>query len=158
MSYALAYHEWSEAEHRAVQTVFETTVPHEELFIRKLVNATIIRNRLFEHSSNESENFAAHHIYLKPFEDWNQPFGPAIREAAFEYCSISLELEPDFRLYDGTKFVQFRLRSPTEAPLHIAQLLLDHYLVVDGRTYETVYSALDHERKKVVFYLSEVNL
>jgi hypothetical protein len=152
------YHEWSETERRAVQIVHQGTVSREEMFIRKLVNGTMIRNQLFEHSSNESENFELHHIYLLPFDGRKQLYGDTIREAAFEYCSVSANIECEWKVYDGSKFRQADSIEPAANLLDIAQMLLDHYLIIEGHTYETIYSLFDSDRKKVIFYLSEADL
>ncbi|WP_199614118.1 hypothetical protein [Paenibacillus alkalitolerans] len=158
MEYSLCYQEWSEADRRVVRLVDQATVSREELFIRKLVNATLIRNQLYVHSSNESENFELHHIYVAPFDARNQPYGEAIREAAFEYCSVSARIEAEWKVYDGSYFVNTELIAPDDGLIDIARMLLDHYLIIEGHTYETIYSLLDNDRNKVVFYVREVDI
>ncbi|QMV43426.1 hypothetical protein [Cohnella cholangitidis] len=153
----LDYREWSEALGRVEQGLLDIHVSPEELFMRKLVNATVIRNRMFEHTSNESENNREHTIYAKPFRDHEvDTFGPAIWKSAFEFVDVSRTFEPVFCVWHNGDFVVKQMMYGIAQPMDIARLLLDHYLIEYGRTYEVLYTLLDHERKKVLFFLKEV--
>jgi hypothetical protein len=152
----LNYQEWSEALGRVERELLDIHVSPEELFMRKLVNATVIRNRMFEHTSNESENNREHAIYAKPFRDHEVEYGPAIWKSAFEFVDVSRTFEPAFCVWQNGDFTVKPMLYGISQPMDIAQLLLDHYLIEYGRTYEVLYTLLDHERKKVLFFLKEV--
>lgn len=155
---SISYQEWSEDEGKVVRVLQEQSVTNEEIFIRKLVNATVIRNQLYEHTSHESEEGTRHIVYAKPFQESDvQVYGNSIKPPLFEYCSSTIRVEPEFLYWDGHTFRRGSRLMLTREPLEIAQLLLDHYLVVQDTTYETVYSVLDTDRNKAVFYLKEVN-
>ncbi|TFE28135.1 hypothetical protein [Cohnella luojiensis] len=153
----LAYLEWSESLGRVEQHLLDAYVSREELFLRKLVNATVIRNRMFEHSSNESESNRRHAVYVKPFREFDiATYGTAIWKHAFEFCDISDSLEAVFCIWHNGDFVAEPMTFGLLEPMDIAQLLLDHYLIEMGKTYEVLYTVLDNERKKVLFFLKEV--
>lgn len=153
----LTYQEWSESLGRAERELLEVHVSREEMFLRKLVNATVIRNRMFEHTSNESENNREHVIYAKPFREYEvDTYGPGIWKHAFEFVDVSHTIEPVFCVWHNGDFAVKPVLHGISQPMDIAQLLLDHYLIEYGRTYEVIYTLLDHERKKVLFFLKEV--
>jgi hypothetical protein len=49
-------------------------------------------------------------------------------------------------------------QQPPASPLEFARLLLDHYIVSEERTYETIYTIYDIDRSKIVVFLKGVNL
>jgi hypothetical protein len=154
----ISYQEWSEYEGRVVRELQEKTVSNEEIFIRKLVNATMIRNQLYEHTSHEFEEGTRHIVYAKPYDERDlQIYGNHIKPALLEYCSSTVRVEAEFLYWNGAAFSRGTRLTLSTDPLEIAQLLLDHYLVIRGTTYENVYSILDTDRNKVLFYLREVN-
>lgn len=155
----ITYLEWSESNQKVTRELQQTTVPNEEICIRKLVNATMMRNQLYEHTSNESEDALYHFIYAKPFTDLDLAiYGGAIKPALSENCAPSSQLVPEFLFWNGYKFEHGRVLSQSTDLSELAQMLLDHYLVVRGRTYESLYSVFDTDRSKIVFYLKEVLL
>ncbi|WP_337103731.1 hypothetical protein [Paenibacillus sp. YIM B09110] len=160
MSSPLSYVEWSEYEQRVLRTIAEATVSQGELFVRKLVNATAVRNGLYEHTANESEDGQQHLIYMKPYSEFDDSiYGTAIRTALYENCSVSPYLEAEFLLWNGYRFNPCVLAMrPPASPLDFAQLLLDHYIVSERSTYETVYTIYDMDRSKIVVFLKGVNL
>lgn len=152
----LRYCEWSNAEERVVRDLLELPVGSDDLFMRKLVNATVLRNRLFEHSSHESEEGRLHTIYVKPFEGRElEKYGPQIEPPLSEHCDTAPAPEAEFLHWDGRRFRRGEPAAAPEGPLEIARLLLDHYVVANGRTHETIYSVFDADRNKVVFYMKE---
>lgn len=153
MHIPLQYEEWSESEKRVVRTLVQEQVPQEELFVRKLVNATVIRGHLYEHTANESEDGYRHLIYVQPFDKAQYSYGKALYEATFDAYQVSSYLECEYVLWSGRAFKEAAFTLPTSSPLEIARLLLDHLIVVQDDTYEMVYSALDTDRKKVMIYL-----
>lgn len=159
MKYPVIYLEWSEPEQRVLRTVADTEAAQGDLFVRKLVNATLFRNGLYEHSANECEEGLRHHIYAKRYREDDDPlYGHAIRTALQECCTVSEFMEAEFLLWNGIRFHPCSLRRlAPAAPLEFAQLLLDHYIVTEGHTYETVYTVYDMDRSKIVIFLKEVN-
>lgn len=155
----LSYQEWSEAESKVVRTILEQTVSNEELFVRKLVNATVIRNQCFEHTSHESEDGQRQFIYMKPFQEMElKPYGSPIKHALFEYCDIATVLAAEWHYWERGQFNRGEPLRPAYQTLELAQLLLDHYYVERGHTYEHVYSVLDLDRRKVNLFLKGVDV
>ncbi|QYR23620.1 hypothetical protein KZ483_12400 [Paenibacillus sp. sptzw28] len=158
MTVSVTYLEWSDMQGKVLQTIDRHIVGRDELFIRKLVNASVIHNVLYEHTSNESE-LSQHAIYVIPFRGKEiAEYGRAIESSLSEFCDVAMRIEPEFWLWDnlGNRFIRGGTRlSPGEAA-EIAQLLLDHYIVTDERTYECIYTVMDTDRRKALFYLKEV--
>ncbi|RIE00204.1 hypothetical protein D3H35_29645 [Cohnella faecalis] len=153
-----SYREWSDSEDRVLRSIQEEAVPNEEIFLRKLVNATVIRNQLYEHTSNESEEGARHIVYAKPFNENDlELYGAHIKAPLFEQCVRSACIEAEFLYWTETTMFQRRdALAPERELIEISQLLLDHYLILGGRTCETVYSVFDTDMNKVILYLREV--
>lgn len=155
---SISYQEWSEIDGRVVRELQERSVSNEEIFVRKLVNATMIRNQLYEHTSHESEDGTRHIVYAKLFDERDlQLYGNQIKPALLEYCSSTIRVEAELLYWNGAAFSRGTRLKLSNEPLKIAQLLLDHYLVIQDTTYENVYSILDTDRNKVLFFLREVN-
>ncbi|MGO4373436.1 hypothetical protein AB4Z21_22260, partial [Paenibacillus sp. MCAF20] len=115
---------------------------------------------LYEHTANESEDGQQHLIYMKPYSEFDDSiYGTAIRTALYENCSVSPYLEAEFLLWNGYRFNPCVLAMrPLAGQLDFAQLLLDHYIVSERSTYETVYTIYDMDRSKIVVFLKGVNL
>ncbi|MDQ8736302.1 hypothetical protein [Paenibacillus sp. LHD-38] len=160
MNNLLTYLEWSEQDQRVERTITEAAVTRDDIFVRKLVNATVFRNALFEHTANECEDGKRHHIYAKPYNEFDDTvYGQAIRNALHEYVTVSPYMEVEYLLWNGYRFnpCALPLLEPA-SPLEFAQLLLDHYIVSEQKTYETVYTVYDMDRSKIVVFLKGVNL
>lgn len=153
MHVPLQYEEWSESEKRVVRTLTQDQVPQEELFVRKLVNATVIRGHLYEHTANESEDGYRHLIYVQPFDTDQYTYGKALHDATFDACRVSSYLECEYVLWNGKAFKKAEFSLSVSSPIEIARLLLDHLIVIQDDTFEMVYSALDSDRGKVMIYL-----
>lgn len=160
MYFPLTYLEWSEQDQRVERTITEATVSRDDIFVRKLVNATVFRNGLFEHTANECEDGERHHIYAKPYNEYDDMvYGKAIRTALHEYCTVSPYMEVEYLLWNGYRFNPCTLGQQSPAsPMEFAQLLLDHYIVSEQRTYETIYTIYDMDRSKIVVFLKGVNV
>lgn len=155
----LSYQEWSDLELRVTRSLFSEAVSNQELFVRKLVNATVIHNQCFEHTSHESDHGGNHVIYMKPFEADELPiYGARLKEALFDYCDVSPALSMDCCYWEHDRFVRGTAIRMEHEPLKIAGLLLDHYLVQYEQTYENVYSVFDRDRRKVILFLKGVEL
>ncbi|MNM91947.1 hypothetical protein D3C76_53770 [compost metagenome] len=154
-----SYQEWSEPEGRVLSVLQEKRVPGEEIFLRKLVNATVIRNQVYEHTSNESEVGERHNVYVKPFdEDDLELYGVHIKSSLFENSARSIRIETEFLCWEETGFERREVLAPIRDLYEISQLLLDHHLVIRGNHYEILYSVLDTDMNKVNFYLKEMGL
>jgi len=155
----ISYHEWSELEGKVTKDLEEQSVSNADIFVRKLVDATVLRNQLYEHTSYESENSHRHLIYAKPFNESDyEEFGPSIKPPLSEYCAPSYTLETEFLYWNAYQFERGnRIRFSNDA-LEIAKLLLDHYIVDNEKTFETLYTVFDPMRSRVMFYMKEVSL
>jgi len=155
----ISYHEWSELEGKVIKDLEEQPASNADIFVRKLVDATVLRNRLYEHTSYESENSHRHFIYAKPFNESDYvEFGQSIQSPLSEYCAPSYTLETEFLYWNAYQFERGnKIRFSNDA-WDIAQLLLDHYLVDHEKTFETLYTVFDPLRNKVMFYMKEVSL
>jgi hypothetical protein len=158
MTVSVTYLEWSDIQGKVLQNIDRQIVGRDELFIRKLVNASVIHNVFYEHTSNESE-LSSHAIYAIPFRGVEiAEYGPAIQSTLSEFCDVAIRIEPEFWLWDnlGNRFVRGGVRLSPNGAAEIAELLLDHYIVTEERTYESIYTVLDTDRHKALFYLKEV--
>ncbi|WP_211747358.1 hypothetical protein [Paenibacillus sp. Marseille-Q4541] len=153
MHVPLQYEEWSESEKRVVRALTQIQVPQEELFVRKLVNATVIRGHLYEHTANESEDGYRHLIYAQQFNTEQYSYGKALYEATFDAYRVSSYLACEYVLWNGRAFKETELTLSVSSPLEIAKLLLDHLIVHRDETYEMVYSTFDSDRGIVMIYL-----
>jgi len=154
----LSYQEWVEQEKRVVSYLLEQYVSQEELFVRKLVNATVIHNKLYEHVSNESENGTRHIIYASRFnKNQDAVYGRYIEEPLFANSARTDGLTIVLLRWSGKGFERSEyVNPPYDVPA--STLLLDHYLVLYSVCYEIIYSVLDLDTNHVIFYLKEVNL
>ncbi|OMF08566.1 hypothetical protein BK131_26030 [Paenibacillus amylolyticus] len=64
----------------------------------------------------------------------------------------------EYMLWNGRSFQELELTVSSTYTMELAEQLLDHYMVRGGKTYEFLYSVLDADRKKVLFYMKEVDL
>ncbi|WP_202894971.1 hypothetical protein [Paenibacillus sp. 23TSA30-6] len=132
----------------------------DELFLRKLVDATRLDGRLWAHISNESEDHTEHSVYVTEFTgEGAKPYGASITDLvlageggyASSFSAFYWEWhEPAFR--------RMEQREGSVFTLELAQRLLDHYTVLGGKTYEFIYSVLDAQLKKVHLFVKEVDL
>ncbi|MBP3964141.1 hypothetical protein [Paenibacillus lignilyticus] len=157
--HTICYQEWDESTQRVVRTLKQYSLDTDELFVRKLVNATVIQNRLLHHSSHESEDTGVHHIYAASFQAGDlDGYGAEVKPALLERCDRSVFLETEFLYWNGRNFDLGEQLVRTTGSQDIARLLLDHYLVKQNRTFESLYSVLDDDRNKVVLYMKEAHV
>lgn len=154
----LTYQEWSEPEQRVISQLLDQYVAEEEIMVRKLVNATVIHNKLYEHISNESENGTRHIIYASRFNrEQDAVHGRFIEDPLFANSASSEQLGIVLLRWNGNGFEKSDFFTPPYAAA-ASMLLLDHYLVLYSVCYEIIYSVLDLDTNHVIFYLKEVNL
>ncbi|MDO7906666.1 hypothetical protein Q5741_09555 [Paenibacillus sp. JX-17] len=158
--YSVTYREWSETKQKEVRTLEQVSVPQSELFLRKLVDATLIHSRLWGHISNERTEEGTHSIYAAEFADQvEEPYRSAITKAVFALNRTSSLYSGEYWIWDGQQFMEQEGQAASSLMvLEWAQRLLDHYVVEQETTYEVLYSVLDEERKKLLFFLKEVDL
>lgn len=157
MDFTLNYVDWSESQGKALSDWGLEPVSGDELFVRKLVDGTLRHNQLWNHLSNESEG-EHHTIYVVPYEEAEIPqlssYKRAIASKAMKQCSITSLLTIELVYWNGTEFME-REGEPYRSlrALDIAGLLLDHYWTINHITFEILYSIMDLDRKKIVFFL-----
>lgn len=149
--YPLVYIEWDENKQIDSEPLAKVLVNQGILFLRKLVNATVIQNRIWEHSSHESEEDQST-IYVKPYVPGDHDKGKELEKTVFTYHEISPQYEAEFWEEDRFGYHRLQKRCCHQA-LDAAQLLLDHYLHLNGIHYEIQYAILDPARKKVLLFL-----
>ncbi|WP_139489108.1 hypothetical protein [Brevibacillus dissolubilis] len=122
--------------------VREADVSRDELHVRKLVDATIMSNVLYEHTSNAYED--AEVIYVEPTDEKKHLLpkeGQQVYGLTAEYYDIS---------QGYSRLVQTRT---FEDAASLATRLLDHYTVLAGRDYQLVYTILDEDRGAVLIFV-----
>lgn len=137
----------------------QLSLSRDELFVHKLVDATLMKNRLWAHLSNECEDGREHAVYVADYESQKPvEYGAAIADAALAMCRVSSTYGAEYMRWDGRAFQEFDPGTNVSYTMELAEALLDHYLVRQGITYEIVYSVLDTDRRKVVIFVKEVDL
>ncbi|WP_311517954.1 hypothetical protein [Paenibacillus polymyxa] len=137
----------------------QTSVTRDELFMHKLVDATLVKNKLWAHLSNECQDGREHAVYVTAYEQqMPDEYGAAIADAALAMCKMSSMYSAEYMLWNGSSFQELELTVSSTYTMELAEQLLDHYMVRGNKTYEFLYSVLDADRKKVLFYMKEVDL
>lgn len=137
----------------------QTSVTRDELFMRKLVDATLVKNKLWAHLSNECQDRREHAVYVTAYDSqMPDEYGAAIADAALAMCKMSSMYSAEYMLWNGRSFEELDLAESSTYTMELAEQLLDHYMVRSGKTYEFVYSVLDADRRKVMFFMKEVDL
>ncbi|MEK4529448.1 hypothetical protein CXK86_05490 [Paenibacillus sp. BGI2013] len=155
----MTYRSWSDDRQAETGVLEQASVTRDELFMRKLVDATLVKNKLWAHLSNECQDGREHAVYVTAY-DQQMPdeYGAAIADAALAMCKMSSMYSAEYMLWNGSSFQELELTVSSTYTMELAEQLLDHYMVRGGKTYEFLYSVLDADRKKVLFYMKEVDL
>ncbi|MDK8190342.1 hypothetical protein QP794_09605 [Paenibacillus sp. UMB7766-LJ446] len=157
--YSLTYRNWSDDRQVETGVLEQVSVTRDELFMRKLVDATLMKNKLWAHLSNECEDRREHAVYLTEYNNQKPAeHGTAIADAALSMCKMSSMYSAEYMLWNGSAFQELDLAESSSYTMELAEQLLDHYMVRGGITYEFVYSVLDADRNKVLFFMKEVDL
>jgi hypothetical protein len=160
LQFPIRYVEWFEERQAEGRIMHEQIVSAPELFIRKLVNATVLRNQLFEHTSHESEDGRRHLVYAKPYTEYAlaAPYGSQLLPAVLGgSITVSAELESELYGWNGRRFAPIQLPWEPRGMQELGLMLLDHYIVTGSVTHESLYTVLDSNRNKLLFFLKEVN-
>jgi len=126
------------------------------LFVRKLVDSTLIHNSLYLHLSNETDrNGSSTYIYLGAWDDQKVTHGAQIKNSIFQSYEVGTEQEHLLLFYilEGSAFV-LKHRQHYSNAFDLAQVLLDHYHTVGESHYEVMHACLDHESRKVLLFLT----
>ncbi|WP_260985273.1 hypothetical protein [Paenibacillus xylanexedens] len=159
MYYSLTYRSWSDEKQAETGVLEQASVTRDELFMRKLVDATLVKNKLWAHLSNECQDQQEHAVYVTAYDtQMPEGYGGAIADAALAMCKMSSMYSPEYMLWNGHSFEELTLTESSVYTMEIAEQLLDHYMVRSGKTYEFLYSVLDADRRKVLFFMKEVDL
>lgn len=147
----LLYAEWNDSTGQPSEPLAKVLVSQGILFLRKLVNATVIHNYIWEHTSHERDGEQAF-IFVKPLDPVDQPLGSEMKEAVFSRHDVSGQYEVEYWELDHLR-CQWLDKQTFERSLEAAQILLDHYLHHHGVHFEVTYTILDPARKKVLVFL-----
>lgn len=148
----LKYVLWDEQEQSEVKLLSKVLVSKGALFIRKLVDSTLIRNVLYEHTSNETDEQQHRNIYVQHWQ-YAGPYRESILKAAEMFQdSTPSYFEIEIFLIDKEEVRLFTRQQ--KDPLDISEMLLDHYYSIEGRMYQVEHAIFDHDRHKVLFLLS----
>ncbi|MET1172165.1 hypothetical protein [Paenibacillus amylolyticus] len=155
----MTYRSWSDDRQAETGVLEQASVTRDELFMRKLVDATLVKNKLWAHLSNECQDGREHAVYVTAYDkQMPEQYGAAIADAALAMCKMSSMYSAEYMLWNGSSFQELELTVSSTYTMELAEQLLDHYMVRGGKTYEFLYSVLDADRKKVLFYMKEVDL
>ncbi|WP_046225903.1 hypothetical protein [Paenibacillus dauci] len=158
MQYPLRYIEWSEDKQLELGRIHEyPSMNSDELFVHKLVDAIKLNHRIWVHISHESEDTGQHIVYARPFaEELPYPYQKSLARIITGQKDYPSSLQPEYWVWNGDSFERISGYDYSMAALDIARRLLDHYWVENGVTYDMLYTVLDADRQKVMFFLSEV--
>jgi hypothetical protein len=135
------------------RVVHSEHITADELCLRKLVDATMLRNQLWEHTRHErnGERQAAIHL-----QDWHVNNAgsnfASIEQMLFESFAISKAYTIQYYVWTSSKYEQKQIDDVSD-PLRAAIILLDHALAEADDYFEIEYSVLDLHRKTVFIFL-----
>jgi hypothetical protein len=158
--YSITYREWSEDSQKELRSLTQESVSGDELFLRKLVDATRLHDKLWAHISNESEEHTEHSVYVTEFTgERAEPYGASITDLVqASEGGYASSFSVFYWVWREPAFHSMEHREGSLFTLELAQRLLDHYTVLGGQTYEFIYSVLDPQAKKVHLFVKEADL
>lgn len=153
--YLLKYVIWPEEQREKSKLIDESSVSQDELFIRKLVDATLLSDQLYIHLSHESDDQAGELIYITPFNSEDlETYGNAVESTINTNSVVSSRVE--YLLWNGASFQAPQQLFPLPTfKRDIAAYLLNHYLVFSNITYEVLFSIYDKAKDRVLLFLKE---
>ncbi|UHA72825.1 hypothetical protein [Paenibacillus sp. 481] len=152
----LRYAEWEQSTGEISRIIDTWTVAASYSFICKLVDATVIANRLWEHTSNESEGSTKSTIYVRPWSgEVVSEYRAAIEHTLFHgACDVAEPFEVEWQMWQrDTGQFACSIKSKPPHSLDVASLLLDHYSEVDGISVDILYTVLDADRNKLLLFV-----
>lgn len=150
---------WSEKSRGDTQAVEQSSISQDELFVRKLVDATLLSDQLYVHLSHESDDQAGEFIYITPFHaEELETFGCAIQSAIDLNVSSMASTRIEYLLWSEDSFQTPQQLFPVPTfKRDVATYLLNHYLVFGSVTYEVIFSIYDPKRDCVRLFLKEAD-
>lgn len=131
----------------------QLAVEQGELFLRKLVNATWIDQRVWEHISHETDEHGQGLVYVKPWKAELHSYGTAMEAMLHQGYQPSADYRVEWIRLEAEKGQVIHSQSYSD-PLQVAELLLDHYRSVNGRDYEIHYAIYDQNRRNTTIFLT----
>ncbi|MCR8843230.1 hypothetical protein NQ117_06010 [Paenibacillus sp. SC116] len=149
----LHYVEWDSVLLQEKGLVSNWKVTRDYMFVCKLTDAVVIRNRLWEHVSHETNLLQQAAIYVIPFVGINMnDYRAGIQAVIFDgQCKVAEQFNVEWHLWQDQRFHLLSSYQP-EGALDAASLLLDHYAFVDQREVEMLLTVLDTDRNTLLLF------
>jgi hypothetical protein len=149
--YQLAYIE------EGADVFYEENIHVEELFIRQLADATLIKNRLWEHTFNAASSKSHLAIHAVAWsEDPMEPYSAQISKTVFAHCAVGEVFQ--LKWY-GWNEVQFDLWHQELVPpakiLHASSVLLNHGYVIEDRMTTILYAVMDLDCRAMLLFVKK---
>ncbi|TVX92726.1 hypothetical protein [Paenibacillus agilis] len=153
----LHYIEWDSVLMQEKGIVSNWNVTRDYMFVCKLTDAVLIRNRLWEHVSHETNHLQQAAIYVIPFLGINvKDYISEIQTTIFDgQCQVAEQFTVEWHLWKEQRFHLLTSYQP-QGPLDAASLLLDHYAFVDEREVEMLLTVLDTDRNTLLLFAKPV--
>ncbi|WP_028544091.1 hypothetical protein [Paenibacillus taiwanensis] len=156
---ALRYIEWDEEAQLERGELSNWSVSRNYLFICKLADATVLRNRLWEHTSHETDQYGQATIYVREFRgQLPNDRTNAVKHTIFQTaCDVADPFEMVWYVYDRDQntFQDAGTERPSD-PLQAAFVLLDHYTYWRGMEVEMLMTVLDADRNKLLLFVEQL--
>lgn len=134
-------------------SVHSEHLPFEELFLRKLVDATMVRNQLWQHERHETNDQGQAAIFVSRWDGSEVgEHKAALEKTLYAKFDVSPYYEVQWHVWQGQEFAEVRTKR-TKHPLQSAVHLLDHDVSIEDTLYEVLYAVLDLDRRKVFLFL-----
>ncbi|MBD8497806.1 hypothetical protein [Paenibacillus arenosi] len=153
----LHYIEWDSDLMQEKRIISNWNVTRDYMFVCKLTDAVLIRNRLWEHISHETNQLQQAAIYIIPFLGKNvKDYISGVQSAIFDgQCQVAEQFTVEWHLWKEQCFQLLSSYQP-QGPLDAASLLLDHYAFVDQREVEMLLTVLDTDRNTLLLFAKQV--
>jgi hypothetical protein len=139
---------------RSDNVVHSEHIPFAELFLRKLVDATFVRNQIWEHEQHENRERLQAVVRVHPWSaDAVDDYGTAIESTLYSRFDVSPYYEIQWLEWHLDQFVSLRCEQTGDA-LRAAAVMLDHAHDIQGKYYDVQYAVLDLDRRKLLVFLT----